>query len=251
MNPIVSFLLTGLLVLFGATIASITGFGFGIAIMPFMLLLYPPKVAVPITILVAGCGGLLQWFRVRSHTDWRLVVLLSLGALVGVPLGGYALIAADATTLKGWIGLAVLTSALFSLLRREEQGLQAWRPGAPITLATGFGAGMLASSVGQPGLLAALFMARTRMDKAVIRATLVSFFVLTNAWSLTTLYFQGIFTPDLAVKGAALVPFYWLGLALGDVGFRRSTQTAHRRLSLSVLAVTSVVAVINGITALI
>ncbi len=250
MAPLTLFLITGLLVLFGATVASLTGFGFAIAIMPFMLLLYPPTVAVPLTTLVAACGNLMQWLRIRRDIDWRLVGLLTLGAVFGLPLGSYVLIAVDPGILKALIGLGVLASAIMTLLRREDPGMPAGHPGTVVTLLTGFGSGILATSVGQPGLLTALFMARTRMEKTVVRATLVCFFLLTNAGSLTTLFYQRVFNPDLGVTGLSLAPFYWIGLALGDVGFRRSTQALHRRLSLGVLVVTSVLGVINGISAL-
>lgn len=250
MPPIITYLLTGLIVLFGATVSSMTGFGFGIATMPFMLMLYPPQVAVPLSIVVSCFGTVIQWLRVRQHVDWRLVGLLSLGAAAGIPLGGYVLLAFAPATLKGIIGLAVLTSALLTLTRREAANLPVWRPGAPVTLATGFGAGILYTSVGQPGLLAALFMTSTRMEKSVIRATLVTFFLITGIFSLTSLFFQEVFSSDLAITGVSIAPFYWLGMALGDAGFQRLTQAVHRRLSLSVLAVTSVIGVINGLSAL-
>ncbi|MFZ5828210.1 MAG: sulfite exporter TauE/SafE family protein [Bacillota bacterium] len=243
-------LLTGMLVAVGAGVSAMAGFGFGIALMPFMILLYPPKEAVVLTLLIAMCGVSIQWFRVRQHAHYPLMAKLVAGTLMGVPLGGYVLGVIEPGPLKALIGIAVLVAAVLSLARRSGADLPPRMPSTGLSLAAGFGAGILATTVGQPGITVASLMTWTRLDKQVVRATLVSYFVLADAGSMVAFYVQGILTRELALTAFALIPFYLIGLVVGDWGFRHSGQVGYRRLVLGLLSVSAVLGLYSGLHAL-
>ncbi len=243
-------LITGLLVTVGATVSAMAGFGFGIALMPFMVLLYPPTEAVALTLSIALCGVCIQWLRVRQHADYRLAARLIAGTLLGVPLGGYILSIISPAVLKALIGSAVVVAAVLNLTRRSNPDLPPRQPSAALALTTGFGAGILATTVGQPGIAVASLMAWTRLDKQVVRATLVTYFIFADLGSLATFYVKGILSQELAVTVLLLVPFYLIGLFAGDWGFRRSGQLAYRRLVLGVLSASALMGLLNGVTAL-
>lgn len=245
-----TFLLTGLLVTFGASISAMAGFGFGIATIPFMIMLYPPKQAVAMTLFVAMCGVCIQWFRVRQHTDYTLMAKLVFGTLLGVPLGGYVLGIIEPDLLKALIGATVMVGAIVTLVRRTSPHLPPRRPHTGLSLATGFGAGILATTVGQPGILVASLMAWTRLDKRVVRATLVTYFVLADAGALVTFYVQDILTRELTVTVFSLIPFYLIGLFVGDWGFRHSGQIGYRRVVLGLLSVSAILGLYSGVHAL-
>ncbi len=248
-NPAV-LILSGLLVFSGAIVSAMAGFGFGIATIPFFLLLYPPKTTLALTLLVTTYGVAVQWLRVRKHADYRLVLGLSAGAAVGLPLGGLLLSVISEPVLKALIGAAVLVAATRMLLRPPEADLPSRRPHLATNLATGFGAGLLSTSVGQPGLPIAFLMAWTRVHKETVRATIVSFFVLLDLGSVATYLVQGIITTRTALIGVAMAPFYFTGLFMGDHFFRRTGHTAYRRVMLAVLSVAAFMGVLNGLIAL-
>lgn len=245
-----TFVLTGILIASGAVLSACTGFGFVIATLPIMVMLYPPKSAVALVLVVGFSGVLIQWFRVRYHMSKRLAVLLCLGSAMGIPLGGMVMVLIDPATLKALIGISVLVAAALLLLRRTDADLPVRRPHSLAALATGFGAGVLSTSVGQSGPPIALLLSWTREDKAVVRATLVTFFVFTNGFALLTLFLNGILTTEIALTGVGLVPFYVIGLILGDRVFNRTSQALYQRLVTGVISVAAVIGLINGISAL-
>lgn len=245
-----TFVLTAILVLFGATVSSMAGFGFNIVIMPFLLMLYPAKTAVALSLCVALCGVLLQWLRVRQHVNYGLTLRLCVGALFGVPLGTLVLTLVTAATLKLLVGLSVLTAVIVTVVRRQDPDLPLPAPRTASVMITGFLSGLLAGSVGQAGTPVALLMARTGLDKAVVRATLVTFFVAVDFGALVALERTGVLTGEIVRTAAWLVPAYAVGLMLGDYGFKRSNQGTYRRLVLGVLSTAAVIGVVNGLTAL-
>jgi uncharacterized membrane protein YfcA len=225
------------------------GFGFGIAVMPFMLLLYPPKVAVAITPVITMLGLLIQWTRVRHDADKQLAGRLILGAVVGIPLGTLVLVAINPVHLKLLIGVAVVVAITLQVAKGRTDG-PPQVPSRLTALGGGFAAGLLSATVGQPGIPIGLLMAWTRLDKRVVRGTMVTFLVVTQIFTVANLLWQNVMPLPALWTGLALMPFYLIGLAIGNRGFHLASQAAYRRILLGVLTVSAVTGVVNGISAL-
>lgn len=246
----ITFALMALLVTGGAIISGMAGFGFGISIMPFLVLIYPPKLAVPMVMVLVTVGVIIQYLRIRTHTDYGLVLRMAIGMVVAMPLGTYVLQVISQTALKGMIGLAVLVAAVLSLVRRDEADLPPRRPGLGVSLGGGFLGGLLSTTVAQPGIPIAFLISWSRLPKEVARATIVTFFVLNDVASVASFAISGALTRDVLLTGAALFPFYLLGYFMGDRSFYRVSQIAYRRLVLGVLVAAAIMGVVNGVTAL-
>ncbi|MGE5672641.1 MAG: sulfite exporter TauE/SafE family protein [Mycobacterium leprae] len=241
--------LAALLITFGAAVATMIGFGFAIAIMPAMLLLYPPRVAVPLVLAVSACGSLVQWYRNRQDADYPLVVQLVLGALVGLPLGGFVLQMLAAPMMKAVIGLCALAAILATVgSRGPVRGPR--RPGLIPTVGTGLSAGVLATATGQSGLAVSLLMAWAGWEKQRARATLFAYFTAVNTAALPTLMLQGVLAPRILWLALLLSPCYILGMILGEVGFRRLGQEGFRFLMLAMLSLSAVLSLMRGLVAL-
>ena len=75
----------------GAVIRGFTGFGFGIAATPLLVLLFPPAEIVPPIMILQVLAGIQIYLRTRGHVDWRLLIPSLIGAHAGkppVPLAG-------------------------------------------------------------------------------------------------------------------------------------------------------------------
>lgn len=249
MPDMTTFALTALLVIFGSIVSGLAGFGFGIAVMPFMLLLYPPKVAVAVTPVITCIGLFLQWTRIRHDAAPVLSKRLILGALAGIPLGGVILVGISPVHLKLLIGLAVVAAILVQVVTHRTDG-PPQSPGRWVSLGSGFGAGLLAATVGQPGIPVGLLMAWTRLDKRAVRGTMVTFLVVTQTATVVNLYLQKVLTLSTLWTGLLLMPFYLVGLSIGNRGFHLASQGTYRRVLLGVLTVSAITGVVNGISAL-
>lgn len=244
-----TFALTALLVIFGSIVSGMAGFGFGIAVMPFMLLLYPPKVAVAITPVITFLGLTYQWTNVRRDADPPLAKWLILGALAGIPLGAIILVSINPNQLKLLIGVAVVVAIVVQLTQKSTGG-QVQTPSRWVALGTGFGGGLLASTVGQPGIPPGLLMAWSRLDKRVVRGTMVTFLMVTQTTTVINLYLKGVLTLPTLATGLLMIPFYLIGLHIGGRGFKVASQGTYRRVLLGVLGISAVTGVVNGISAL-
>lgn len=114
-------MLTGLTVMGAAVIQSLTGFGFGLVAIPFLLLIFPPHQAILISMILSLSSLLLQGFRLRDLVNWIFVREL---ALIGMPDLISGLLLADYLNpdmLKGIIGVILLVYVSFQWFQVEIQ----------------------------------------------------------------------------------------------------------------------------------
>lgn len=243
-------LLTVMLVILGALISGAAGFGFMLVTVPFLILLYPPKVGIALAISIGICGVLVQFLRVRQFVSLRLVAPLAAGAVVGVTVGAPIFAAIDPNMLKVLVGATVMVAALLQLISRQPLDLPARIPSLPAVAGAGLLGGILSITTGQAGPPVVYLLAWSRLDKAVVRATLVTFFLMVNAMSLVALARTGVLTVQIGLTGVAMLPAYLTGLLLGDQVFKRTGQGAYRKVILAVLLVAALAGLINGVNAL-
>src|ERR1700678_1113203 len=80
-----------LTVVLGAFLAALlrgfTGFGFAIAAVPVLSLVLPPTRVVPLTVVLQLLASMVDFRAASRITDWRSLMWLSPGMMVGTPLG--------------------------------------------------------------------------------------------------------------------------------------------------------------------
>ena len=78
---------------FAATVAGITGFGYGLVSVPLLMLALPPKVVVPAVTTHIFLVSLLILLEVIKKVDLRRIWPLMVTGLMGLPLGVFVLLA--------------------------------------------------------------------------------------------------------------------------------------------------------------
>ena len=114
----------GLLVL-GAVVGTLnaaTGVGWGIILVPTLFLIpsLTPQQAVAVSILAYLFNSLVASFEnVRSGLIvWNYAVYLSIGAVIGGPIGAYLLKNVSALTLKRIVGVLVIAAGANLIINR-------------------------------------------------------------------------------------------------------------------------------------
>ena len=80
------------LVAFAASMLTFfSGFGLGTLLLAFMLLYFPPEIAIGITAIVHLVNNIFKYLLTRNHIDTRLMLTFGLPAIVGALLGAYML----------------------------------------------------------------------------------------------------------------------------------------------------------------
>ena len=209
-----------------------SGFGMSAIVMAGGTLVLAPSAVVPIAItleVVASVGQLPGTFR---DVAWRLLALLLAGAAIGNPLGIYFLDVLDAGVVRIVLLTLILTAATIMLLMERRFALTHH---LALVVAIGFASGFTNGLTALGGLPIILFLSASAVSPAQMRATLIAYFLISDAFAMSLLVANDIFTTDTLYRLAVLLPIMGIAVALGARGYRFATPEKFRRLALMLL----------------
>ena len=241
------------IVLAAAVAQSLTGFGFALVCVPLLVLVVAPLDSIPVSLILGAVMNILALSARslgtdrdargqepnRTKLDWWLVG----GALCGIPLGSLVLARFDPGSLRLLVGITGAISAIIIGSGRT------WRIRRPRLVAVGVGllSGVLNSSTSMGGVPVALFMANRRPGKHAFRDYLLLYILLVNLVAIAVFIASGL----LAITGLRLslllAPAMLVGFALGTWLFSRVSTPLFTKISVSVVVLTSSVAVLTAL----
>ena len=219
-----------------ALLQATNGFGFAVLAVPFFLVLAPPGEAIQIIIMLSLAMSAVVVPGVRREIEPKLLARLTLGSLVGLPLGLLTALHADSLIVSAAAGavISVFAAALAVNRYRRRPPAFVLIPGRDV--ATGAVSGAATALVGMSGPPVLIYLMLAGAPARTVRATLLSFFMLIYA---ATLAADVIFLPVPRLDwliAASLIPFAWvgglIGLRLGD----RIGETTAAVLAIALLA---------------
>jgi uncharacterized protein len=225
-----------LIAVFGVLAASVlrgfTGFGFGLSAVPLLTLALPPTKVVPfVTVLqvLVGLVGLREAWRL---TDWRAVLGLAPGLVLGVPVGVLVLTAVPANGVRLVIGLLIAASVVVLGCRVQLPP----RPSRAVTVAAGLVSGVMngLGSMGGPPVIVYL-MALSR-EAAVVRASSIVYFLFSAVVTTIPMAVRGLVDRQVLLWSAASIPVLLVGSWLGAWVFQHAHPQYHRLTALVVLS---------------
>lgn len=230
-------------VFFGAgLVRGFSGFGLAALIMTGASLVMDPLPLVAMVVFADLVLTAQQAQGIRAHIDWRRVLWLFGGCLVGVPVGVWlmGLVAPE----HARVIIAVFVLFICALL------LAGWKmtkpAGGPAHVATGVVSGV-ANGAAVGGLPVAVFFAAQPVTAAAFRATNIAYFTLLDLWTLPVLAFSGKVTGETFTMTALALPFLILGVWLGTRQFNRSTPRDFRRFAIILLIGLSVLSLAKSL----
>jgi uncharacterized protein len=234
-----------LAVFVAAFVTGITGFGFNAVSLPLLAVAFEPHHAVVVglldALLIFGLALLVP--GVRQAIDVRMVLVLFLSSLPGLPLGAALLVWLDARVLRLAIGVLIFGYAAAQLAGAIPT-LHTTRRGAPVV---GVLSGILSSSVSLGGTPVMLYLIGLGGAPRDLRATAVAYVFLTTIASLAVLYWTGLVDRAALQDAAALVPASLIGLCAGALAFRHVSRTLFVRVTLVLLAAGGLVALVAAL----
>jgi uncharacterized membrane protein YfcA len=226
------------MVFLAGLIRGFSGFGFSIAAVPLLSLLYPPVQVVPVVMLLQlaiSLDGLRGAWRLADRAS---LARLALGALVATPVGLWGLAHLPPGPMRlviaGVVALAVV------ILASGRRMLHPPGPGA--TLAFGLASGLFNGLAGIPGPPVIAFYLASPLGTPVARASMIVLFLLTSLAALLPLAVAGMVGPSSLLAAVLGLPAVWLGSVLGTRMFLRSPDAHYRRAALVILGCTAVLA---------
>ena len=217
-------------------IRGVTGFGGAMVLTPPLALLFGPRIAVPVVLLLEAFAALPMMRDAIGLARWSVLVPIIVAACVTVPLGGYVLLHADSVVLRRVIAGLVLVFALVLLTGVRYKG--AHNTSSAVALGAVSGTLLGATGIGGPPVI--LYLLSGPDPVAITRATLTLFVVLISIAGLAMLGINGLLNRESLLMTAPLVPLFYGGVMIGGRLFNRFSEERFRQFTLMLLLVVSV-----------
>lgn len=214
-----------------------SGFGAALIFVPMASAVIGPKVAAPLLLVVDGImtvGFVPGAWRLADKTN---VFVMALGALVGVPLGTYALAHLDPLAIR-WSIIAIVV-ALLALL------MSGWRyhgqPKTYLTIAVGAISGVFsgAAQVGGPPVVA--YWLGGAFAGNTVRANIILYFAVSSVITAASYLWGGLITAPIVALAVVAAPAYGIGLWLGAHMFGIASEQTFRRLCFGLIALSALI----------
>lgn len=231
--------------LLGATIQSATGFGFGLIAVPIFLLIIKSTDAIQMVMVIILCMSVLDWLKLKGLASFKLLLGLNVGMLLGFPLGLMVFQQLDLSMLKLIIALIILLFSLYSFVQifnqsqfklKDVNDTKNWK-----TLSVGFISGIMTTSLAMPGPSVMMYLVQQHLDKTLIRATILTYFIFAYAGGLIMQTFTVGIASNTWLNALYLVPVALLGVLLGHKIAPNINQKLFKKIILSILMIMSVV----------
>lgn len=209
----------------------LAGFGVGLVMMPVGALLVTPQVMVPVIAAIDIPIALYLMGPAWRQFDRRSVAILGGAAVLGLPLGVFALTVVSAETLALSVNALALAAAIALLAGLRLRG----RDTATRTFAIGALSGVLQGSVSLPGPPIILGWIAAQLPGAVLRANIIMYFLLIDVIVVPMHAYAGLFTQDAVILAISLTPIYFLGTVLGQKSFGHVPEDWFRRVVLGLV----------------
>lgn len=214
-----------------------SGFGSALIFMPLASSVIGAQLASPLLLLIDFSTSLTLIPNAAKRADKGDVGIISVGALIGIPLGTAVLALADPLTVR-WI-IALLIIALLALL------MSGWkfhgRTTIPLTVSVGVVGGFFGGLAQAGGPPVVIYWLRDGAVAAVTRANIILYFAIGDLMIFVTYFFGGLWTATLVGLAVITGPLFALGLWLGSKLFGKASDTLFRRICYALIAVSAVI----------
>jgi uncharacterized membrane protein YfcA len=220
-----------------ALVRGFSGFGAGLIFMPIAAACLGPKPAAGILFVIDTLLILPFVLRAVKIVDWREVLPLGAGAVLMAPAGAVVLLTADPIPLRWTLSTAILVSVgLLAAGVRYRGPTRAWLSGL-----VGAIAGFMSGSMQIPGPPVLIYWLGRDVVPATMRANAIVFFMFTTVISGIAFVYGGIFTADVMLRAAALMPIYAVGIFAGSRMFGFASEATYRGIAYSTIVFAALV----------
>jgi len=207
----------------GGFMRGFTGFGGPLLVLPVMAIFQPAATAAASVLCMDIFANVQMLPSARLHWSARVLVPMSVGTLIGLPIGTYALVSLEPGVMRHAISLVVLLGAVALLL--------GWRYDRPIPT-SGYGViGLISATImGATGIgvVTPLFLNAGTGSAAENRANIVAWVFLATLLMLVLLLMRRVLAAPELAKLLPLIALYLAGIAVGCRSYNRASESVVR-----------------------
>ncbi len=225
-----------LIIVAATLLRSFTGFGFALAAVPGLALLYSPVQAVGLSACLSFALGVQSFPKYRHdlqlNTQWPMFV----AAIVGTVLGAQLLQTLSEQQFQLLIGVLVIVACL--ALARFHPRRHLVKPA--IAGSAGLVSGLINGAFAIPGPPVIIYVMSTVADPKASRALMMGFFSFSSLVALITYSSNGMLSLPMLWVAALAYPAVVCGDSLGNYLFRHYGGAFYRRVAIVALFVLGV-----------
>jgi uncharacterized protein len=237
---------TSLVIFLAAIVRGFSGFGFSLLTITALSVLMPISQVIPSIFMLEIAASINLLPGIWREIQWRSIAWLLLGYVLALPLGVMALANFPAPPMQ--LALSIFVIATSTLMLR---GFSLKRtPGRLATTTTGAVSGLLNGAFGIGGPPVILFYFSTPAAVAAGRASIIAFFLSTDAIGLVEMHRNDFVTQQSFVQSIVWLPALVLGVWAGAHGFKRMDQAKFRRAVLFILLGLAMLVLVKALDAL-
>ena len=230
-DPSILTLASGFIFL-AAIVRGYSGFGFSLLSITALSLILTPAQVIPAIFLLEVAASLHLLPSIWKDVHWGSLAFLMLGALVGTPIGVYAL----ANMPQPQMTLALACFVLLATFLLWWGFSLKTMPSRMATLAVGTATGLANGAFGMGGPPVVLFYFASPAGHAAGRASLIAYFLFTDVVGLGFLSREGLVTWDAGLLALAFLPALATGIWFGSRSFKSADPVRFRKIVLVILA---------------
>ena len=219
-------LLPNLIVVGASFFHGMTGFGFGIVALPFMIIFHDPHESVIVCTFLGMINVIKLAVKTRESIRLKTVRRITLFSLPGLPLGGYVFAHFDVGRLKALISTLTVLFGLFLLSKWVHQ----FRREKLAESVVGFLAGFFQTSVGLSGIPPAIYLTLQGYEKDRFRASINAMFLAVTGVGLLTFFFVWGVSREVLLLGFSLIPAVLVGQWVGARLSGRVSQSLFNKI---------------------
>ena len=233
-------------VFLAAIVRGYSGFGFSLLAITALSLLYKPATIIPSIFLLEIAASIHLLPGLWRDIHWRSLIPLVIGTGIGTPIGLTFLTTIPAAPMQIALGLFVFAATCLLWIGFALKTM----PGNTASTGAGLAAGVANGAFGIGGPPVILFYFASPAGNIVGRATLVAYFLLTDAIGLIFLAHENLVTADSLFRTLTFLPALLVGVWFGARSFKNAGPVIFRKWVLALLGLLAVITVTNGVYAL-
>ena len=223
-----------------AFIRGLTGFGFGLLLVPILALALTPVEAVLAINIMAGLLALTE-IRLILREAERSALTISILVAVGTAPGLMLLAATPQGLARFLIALVALSAFVAVLLPRRG----AQQPSTATTTAVGLSAGVLTGFAAMPGPPVVPYYVGRDIPRTVAKASMIGIFGVAALAGVVSGTAIGVLEWRIVWLGLALFPLVMLGNWIGSLAFGKVSDALWRTSVGVVLAAAAIAALVK------
>lgn len=225
----------GFVLFTAASIRGYAGFGFSAVLMAGLAFVLPVAQIVPLSLALEVLASIGQIRGIFTDIDKRRLGVLLITGFVGTPIGVYLLDVFPDEQLRISILLFIFLTSVVLILSNKRLFVMS----LVLFGIAGFVAGVVNGATALSGLVLALFFTITGEKAAVMRATMIAYFLLTDLWAGGILLLTGHYDTVTISRTLWALPLLVLGVWLGSKYFESAKTDSFRPYVLFLLVTLS------------